>query len=191
MPQTLPDLDLSYGQMLWAIGEGQEPDSVRRDQSRYLRRLGIPPSAQTPSGSGYHLRYNFYDLVETAVALRALSLRSRPKDIAAVLVNEREEFRKNVKKAWFNLPDNVLSQPWVKSRGKQRPLLGDSYFVRVHDRRSEKWGKLDVAWLDDKALKVELFDPVERFPDGESRALIPLSRLMIVCTAWALEVSNS
>lgn len=188
MPQVLPDLSLTLGQMMWAINEGRDPDKLMRDQVRYLRLIGIPPAAgEGGRGSGNRIRYGFFDLVELGIAAQALRFRFRPKDIAAVLVDNRDEFRSRVEETWFELPDAALDASWVKSRGKERTLLGNVGVVRLHDRRSEKWGTLDFAWLDDAHLGVDLFQPIERFEDGEVRVLLPLNTLMLTWVAWALE----
>jgi hypothetical protein len=188
LPHALPDLSLTQGQLLWAVGHGNDPNKLLKDQIRYLRLLGIPAGvAEKTPGSGNQIRYDFFDLVEMGIAITALGHRFRPKDISAVLVGERTEFRKRVAEAWLELPDAALDAEWVKSRGRLKPFLEQIAVVRLHDRRSEKWGKLDFAWIDDEALGVELFAPVERFEDGETKVLLPLNTLMLPWVAWALE----
>ena len=46
MPQRLPDLELTHGQLLWSIRYGREPTQLVKDQVRYLRTLGIPAAAK-------------------------------------------------------------------------------------------------------------------------------------------------
>jgi len=188
LPQTLPDLKLTQGQLLWALGHGREPDKLLKDQVRYLRQLGIPyQSKEKAPGSGNQIRYDFFDLVELGVALAALARRFRPKDIVAVLTDDREKFRQQVAECWLDLPDGVFDAEWVKSRGRLKPFLENIAFVRLHDRRSENWGKLDLVWTGDEYPGAELLDPFERFEDGEIRVLLPLNVLMIPWVAWALE----
>ncbi|MFV4725602.1 hypothetical protein ACNJUL_20880, partial [Mycobacterium tuberculosis] len=110
-----------------------------------------------------------------------------PKDIAVVLVNERDKFRQNIVEVWQSYPDDILTQEWVKSRGRQNVMPENFAFIRLHDRRSEKWGKLDFAWSGDEHLGVDLLDPIERFEDGEKRPLIPLYKFIAPWVAWALE----
>lgn len=188
MPLPVPDLSLTHGQLLWALSVGRDPDTLTKDQARYLRQLEIPHKAvKSTPGSGNRIRYGFHDLVELGVAMRALTLRFRPKDIASVIVDDRDRFRQGIVKVWEHYPDDILSQQWVKSRGKIKVLSEAFGIVRLHDRRSEKWGKLDIAWSGDEHLGVDLLDPVERFEDGDVRALIPLSRFIAPWVAWALE----
>lgn len=188
LPQALPELSLTQGQLLWALGHGQDPAPLLKDQIRYLRQLGIPQTSnKNAPGSGNHIRYDFFDLVEMGIATKALHLRFRPKDIAAVIVSDQERFREKAAEVWRSFPEDILTRDWVKSRNRKRPVLGNLAIVRLHDRRSEQWGKLDFAWIGDEDLNVDLLDPIERFDDGQSRALIPLSVLMLPWVAWALE----
>ncbi len=188
MPHGLPDLSLTQGQLLWALSHGRDPDQLLKDQVRYLRQLGIPrKSTEVAPGKGNRIRYDFFDLVELGVAFKALLLRFRPKDIAALLVSDREAFRQVIAQAWLELPDTALAQDWVKSRGRTTPLLGDEINVRLHDRRSEKWGQLDLVGFNDSVPGLNFFAPIERFEDGDIRPLIPLKQSMLPWVAWALE----
>lgn len=188
MALPLPELSLSHGQLLWALSLGKEPDRILKAQVRYLRLLGIPATGHDAApGSGNALRYDFYDLVDLGVAVRALHLRCRPKDIAAVLVNNRDDFHRQVTEVWKEYPEGILSQSWVRRGLQFAPIFENFAFVRIHDRRSEKWGELDFAWSGDEHLQTDLLDPIERFDDGESRALIPLTKLMAPWVAHALD----
>lgn len=188
MPDRLPDLDLTLGQVLWAIGYGREPNRVLRDQVRYLRLLDIPPApAAQASGPGNRIRYGFNDLVELGLAVTALDHGFRPKDIAAVLVKQRKEMRKLYKKAWLALPEQVLSQSWVRSRGELGVMLDEELYLRLHDRRSEKWGELDFVSAKESSNELPILEPVERFGNGPPRRLIPLKRLIAQWVVWAME----
>ena len=188
MPQSVPNLSLTQGQLLWALSQGRDPDQLLKDQVRYLRQLGIPKkSTEVAPGKGNRVIYDLLDLVELGVAVRALTLRFRPKDIAALLVSNREEFRQIVARAWLELPDAALTQDWVKSRGRTVPLFEDDFPIRLHDRRSEKWGQLDIVGFNDSVPGLNLFAPIERFDDGDIRPLIPLKQSMLPWVAWALE----
>lgn len=188
MPKTVPDLSLTQGQVLWALGHGREPDKVLKDQVRYLRLLGIPGAvSQNAAGPGKRIRYDFFDLVELGLGVTALRHRFKPKDISAVLHDDRERMRQAIEMAWHDLPEDALGQPWVRSRGAQVPVALEDFFVRLHERRSEKWGKLDLVGFDQASLGLDIFTPIEIFEDGEIRVLIPMKALMLPWVAWALE----
>ena len=188
MPLAIPDLSLTQGQLLWALGHGREPSELLKDQLRYVRQLGIPrKSTQQAPGSGNRIRYDFYDLVEVGVAAKALELRFRPADIKPILVDHRREFHETIATAWRELPDAALTQPWVKSRGKVIAFVGDEIFVRLHDRRSERWGKLDLLMPSRLGEEMSPITMKEVFPDGEERPVIQLKQSMLPWVAWALE----
>lgn len=188
MPRQLPNLELTYGQLLWSIRYGREPNQLVKDQVRYLRTLAIPSAAKEQArGPGSRITYDFFDLVEIGVAVTALDFRFRPKDIAAVLADKRDEMRKVYASVWKELPDAALAAEWVKARGKQTPLLADETYLRLHDRRSEQWGTVDFAGPDEATADLPFFEPIERFADSNAKRLIPLKLLMIQWVAWALE----
>lgn len=191
MPASLPDLDLTLGQMLWAVRYGHEPDQHFRDQIRYLRLLDIPgASATQASGPGKRIRYGFTDLIELGLAVTALDLGFRPKDIAAVLVGQREGMHRTYIATWLALPDAALAADWVKSRGRIKPLITEEMFVRLHDRRGEKWGQIDLVGAQEAGDALPMLEPVERFGSETPRRLIPLKQLMLQWVAWALEAPD-
>jgi hypothetical protein len=184
----VPDLSLTQGQLLWAVGYGKDPDQRLKDQVRYLRQRDIPPaSAAQAKGPGMRIAYDFFDLVELGLAVTGLDLGFRPKDIAAVLVDHREEMRERYAEAWESLPDSALAEDWVRSRGKRKTLIANEVIIRMHDRRGEKWGQMDFVGPEEAGEGLGLFEPVERFGDEAPRRLIPLKRLMLQWVAWALE----
>jgi hypothetical protein len=188
MPRQLPELDLSFGQMLWAVRYGSEPDQHFRDQIRYMRLLDIPSaSAAQASGPGKAIRYGFHDLVELGLAVTALDLGFRPKDIAATLVGCRAEMHRLYREAWLELPDAALDTEWVKSRGRIGALVDEELLLRLHDRRGDKWGEIDLVSAEEAAERQTPFEPVERFANEPPRRLLPLKRLMLQWVAWALE----
>ena len=191
MSALLPELDLTLGQMLWAVRYGREPDQRFRDQIRYLRLLDIPPSsARQASGPGKRIRHGFADLIELGLAVTALDLGFRPKDIAAVLVGQREAMHRLYAQAWLELPETALSAGWVRSRGRIGAMIDDEVLIRLHDRRSGKWGELDLVDGDDAAAGLPMFEPVERFGVEPPRRLLPLKRLMLQWVAWAVEAPD-
>ena len=191
MSHTLLDLDLTFGQMLWAVRYGYEADQRFKDQIRYLRLLDIPPaSAMQADGPGTRVRYGFADLIELGLAVTGLDLGFRPKDIAAVLVGQREDMHRLYAQTWLEMPDAALAANWVRSRGRIKPLLADEIFIRLHDRRGEKWGQIDLVGPDEAGDSLPILEPVERFGSEAPRRLIPLKRLMLQWVAWALEAPD-
>lgn len=191
MPAFLPDLDLTLGQILWAIRYGHEPDQHFRDQIRYLRLLDIPGASSTQaSGPGKRIRYGFADLIELGLAVTGLDLGFRPKDIAAVLVGHREGMHRLYAETWLELPDAALSADWIKSRGRLKPIMADEVFLRLHDRRGKKWGQIDLVGPGQAGDPLPILEPVERFGNEAPRRLIPLKRLMLQWVAWALEAPD-
>lgn len=188
MPQSLPDLSLTHGQLLWALNLGRNVDERMKAQVRYLRQLGIPATSQeaTP-GSGNRVRYGLHDLVELGVALCGLRHRFRPNDIKAVLDADRQELRRNFEEAWRGLPDDVLNDRWVKSRGDIIAAIRPEVHLRMHDRRSRNWGRLEFLGPERAETKAEYLIPIEIFEDGEYRLLVPVMATSIPWIAWALE----
>ena len=188
MPNTLPNLSLTQGQLLWALEHGQKPEKLLKDQVRYLRQLGIPKnSANQVPGSGNRVRYDFHDLVELGLGVTALQRRFKPKDISAVLVDGREDMRRAIEMAWREMSDEQISADWIKSRGTIVPLRMEDFYLRLHDRRSEAWGKVDIVLPGTMNPELEVFTPIEIFDDGEVKVLFPLQTLMLPWVAWALE----
>ena len=191
MPDALPNLSLTQGQLLWALEHGQEPGKLLKDQVRYLRQLGIPKnSADQVPGSGNRVRYDFHDLVELGLGVTALKRRFKPKDISAVLVDGRESMRQAIETAWRQMSEEQISANWIKSRGTIRPLRMDDFYLRLHDRRSEAWGKVDIVLPGNMNPELEVFTPIEIFEDGEVKVLFPLQTLMLPWVAWALEAPS-
>lgn len=188
MPEALPDLNLTQGQLLWALGHGQDAKTTLRNQVRYLRQLGIPKnSAEQVAGPGNRIRYDFHDLVELGLGVTALKHRFKPKDISAVLVDGRESMRQAIEMAWREMSEEAIQANWVKSRGAIVPLRLDDFYLRLHDRRTEKWGKVDIVRPEQVKPGLEVFTPIEIFEDKEVRVLFPLQALMLPWVAWALE----
>lgn len=190
MPNSLPNLSLTQGQLLWALEQGREPGKLLKDQVRYLRQLGIPKnSADQVPGSGNRVRYDFHDLVELGLGVTALKHRFKPKDISAVLVDGREQMRTAIEMAWRDMSEEAISTDWIKSRGAIAPLRMDDFYLRLHERRAEKWGKVDIVGPAQVKPGLDVFTPIEIFEDGEVRVLFPLQTLMLPWVAWALEAA--
>lgn len=188
MPEQLPNLHLTHGQLLWAIRYGRDPDQQLKDQVRYLRTLGIPAAAKEKArGPGSRIEYDFFDLMEVGLAVTGLNFRFRPLDIAAVLVGQREGMRNVYRIAWTETPEAALYADWVKTRERQKALIQDEFPLRLHDRHGEKWGQIDLVSGEEANEDLPVFEHIERFAEGPPRRLIPIKRLMIQWVAWALE----
>ncbi|HEV2547536.1 MAG TPA: hypothetical protein VGU20_09375 [Stellaceae bacterium] len=158
------------------------------DEVRYLRRLGVPfDEGAVGSGRGHRIQYGFDELIELGVAVFGLHRRMRPRDLAEILVQERSMLRKAFRLAWHEQPDAALDASWVKSRGRQIPLLGSEVFLRLHDRYGEKPGTIEVLRPEDMESPRQLGLLGERYPGEEVRILLPLTRLMLELVAWARE----
>jgi hypothetical protein len=189
MPKLIPDLNLSLGQVLSAIRYSSVPNEYLKNQVRYLRALGIPQaSGKHTSGTGNRVRYGFDDLIEVGLAVTALDLGFRPKDIAGGLVSQRDQIREAYRLAWTEVPEKEIEAPWVRSRGHIKPMFGDELYIRLHDRRSDKWGKIDFVSAEEADETLDVLEPIERFADGPPRRLIPLKRLMVQWVAAAMDV---
>lgn len=189
----IPPLQLSLGQVAWALSFGQPPTKHTLDRLTYLRQLGIPMSREDHQpGRGNRILYGYEDMVECGVALFALHEGMKPADVSKVLVGEREGMRRAYRDALADLPENALSADWVKSRGKRGAISLDLFFLRLHDRYSDKPGTFDLVKPGDVDVPegAELFDPIERFADHQTRRFVPLRRLALQWTAWALEAPD-
>jgi len=188
MPDQLPVLHLTHGQLLWAIRYGRDPNQQLKDQVRYLRTLGIPAAAKEQArGPGSRIEYDYFDLMEIGLAVTGLDLQSRPQDIAAVLVGQREGMHNVYRSAWTETPAAALHADWVKTRGRQTALVQDELYLRLHNRRSEKWGQIDLVSAEEASDKLPIFEPIERFAEGPPERLIPIKRLMTQWVVWAFE----
>ncbi len=190
----IPRLHLSLGQIAWAINLGEPAPRHLLDRLNYLRQLGIPLNRdQRGAGSGNRVPYDYDDLIECGVALFALESGMKPADVSKVLVGERPTRRKTYRKALQVLPDLALTAPWVKSRGKTVPMIADEVWLRLHNRYSETPGTFEVLGplKGDPPAGGSIFDPVERFADGLTFRLVPLTRLALQWTAWALEAPQT
>jgi hypothetical protein len=191
MPDKIPKLSLSLGQMAWVIHRGQTPPKHLLDKLRNLRLVGVPfREGEKGEGSGNRLSFDFYDLVETAVSVWAMDHGMRPKDIAGYLSLERATLRKLYRDTYLKLPEAALTAEWIRTRGRQIAVRANEVYLRIHDRYSEEPGRIEqVGWDDPNVFRsVSPSDMVERYPDGSRRYLVPLERLIIELAAWAREV---
>ena len=115
---TIPTkLNLTHGQVAWALARGAPPAALLIDQLRYLRQLGVPFSkSELGSGRGHRIRYGFDHLIELGVAVFGLQRGMTPREVAAILVPHRAEFRRLYRDVLATLPENAFQADWVKSR---------------------------------------------------------------------------
>src|SRR5215831_14609933 len=186
MPTSLPKLNLSHGQVAWAISRGRLPDRKLLDQIRYLRQLGIPfDDAELGTGRGNRVRYKFDHLIELGLGVAALRRGMTPKEIAALLVANRKELRQHYRRACRQQPAGAFDADWVKDRGRSVPVLSRETFLRLHDRFSDSPGKIERITQEEVRDPTQLFGIVERYPAEKARTLFPLSRLIIELVVWA------
>ena len=187
---TAADLQLSltHGQVAWTLARGLPPTQELLDQLRYLRQLGVPfTKAERGGGRGNRIGYGFDHLIELGVALFGLHRGIRPGEMARILVDRRDEFRRLFRDVLAALPAGAFEADWVKSRGAIVPLISDEIFIRLHDRYSQKPGTVEFVPGDGFAAVIQLRAVTETYPGGEVRTLLPLTRLVLELVAWARE----
>lgn len=197
MKEIVDSLQLTFGQVAWALNAGREPDKVTIDRLRYLRQLHVPFTdkelKQHGAGSGNRLIYGFDHLVECALAIYALRQRMKPTEVAKVIVAERVFIRNAARELFLSLSPEALTASWVKSRGQEKVLMEDEQFLRLHDRFSQTPGKIDlVSWEQAQGNPdISPLDFIERLANGEARPLVPLRRVTLIAVAWALEAPKT
>ena len=154
---------------------------------RYLRQLGVPFSkAELGAGSGNRIRYGFDHLIELGVAVFGLERGMRPREVARILIGHRAEFRRFFRDTLAALPEDAFTAEWVKSRGTVVPFKNE-IVVRLHDRYSERPGSFELVPGDPFDAFGQFATVTERYPGGDLRTLLPLTRLVIELVAWARE----
>ena len=178
---------MTHGQVAWALARGQPPSDQLIDQLRYLRQLGVPFSkAELGAGSGNRIRYGFDHLIELGVAVFGLDRGMRPREVAGILVDHRAEFRRCYRDTLAALPESAFTAEWVKSRGTMVPFINER-FVRLHDRHSERPGSFELVPGDPLDAFRQFATVTERYPGGDLRTLLPITRLVLELVAWARE----
>ena len=184
--EAVPGFRLSLGQLVWTLNRGRPAGARLRNEVRYLRQLGIPHAeSEAGVGRGHPIYYNFDELIEVGVALSAIRRGMSPKDAAKALTEKRKDYRQMFRNAWLQLPEEAINQEWVKSRGRVGAVLANELFLRLHDRYSAEPGTYELT--DSGRLHPDAFGMTEVFPDQETRALLPLTKLVLELVAWARE----
>jgi hypothetical protein len=188
MPTSITKLNLTHGQALWTLSHGMPPEQRMVDLVRYLRQLGVPfNESELGTGRGNRIRYSYAHLVELGVALFALQRGMKPQEAARFVLEHRKYLRRLYVRAFSQQPETAVKQTWVKSRGRLVPILGDEIFLRLHDRYSQKPGKISLLGPSEIKNLSELFALAEKYPGEETRTLLPLTRLVLELVAWAQE----
>lgn len=191
MPNAIPHLTLSLGQMARALNYGVPPSKATLNQLRYLRLVGIPIAQEEGQGSGNRLTYDFDALIETGVALFAMERGMKAKEMAEYLIDKRSWIKREARRIFRSLPETWMEEKWLKSQGRELVMRSDEIYMRVHDRHSQEAGKMDMIGMDEIVragrAKIMIGDLVERFADGSKRYLLPLTRLIQMWVYWALQ----
>ena len=181
------DINLSHGQVAWVLARGQPPSAQMLDQLRYLRQLGVPFAKQELGGGrGNRIRYGFDHLIELGVALFGLQRGMAPREVARILVGHRAGFRRCYRDILAGLSPAVFEAEWAKSRGAIVPISNE-IVLRLHDRYSEQPGSFELIPGEPLDLLTQLATITERYPGGEVRTVLPLTRLIVELIAWARE----
>ena len=180
------NLSLTHGQVVLSLARGQPPNRQLLDQLRYLRQRGVPFCKQElGGGTGNRVHYGFDHLIELGVAVFGLQRGMTPREVAAILVPHRAEFRRLYRDVLATLPENAFEADWVKSPGTV-PIMNE-IVLRLNDRYSERPGSFELVGGDSFAAFTQLATLTERYPGGELRTLLPLRRMVIELVAWARE----
>ncbi len=180
-------LRLTHGQVAWTLSRGLPPTRMLIDQLRYLRQLGVPfAKEELGGGRGNRIRYGFDHLIELGVALFGLRRGMAPRELAGILVGHRTALRRCYRDTVARLPASAFEQAWVKSRGAVVPIMNET-FLRLHDRYSERQGTFELVPGDAFAALTQIETLTEKYPGGEVRTLLPLTRLVLELVAWARE----
>jgi hypothetical protein len=186
----IPDLSLTLSQVAWSINFGQEPPKYLLDKLNYLRQLGIPfPKDKARTGSGNRVRYGYEELIEIGIAIFAMNNGMKPGDVTKALVNQRDDMRTIYRHALEVMPEGTLKAGWVKSRGMSGAEYDNEVFLRLHDRYSITPGRIESTGTQELNLfpGAGLFGLVEYHSGQAPVRLVPLTKLALQWTAWALE----
>lgn len=179
---SIPELELSHGQLLWAIALGNDPSAEARDRARYLRLLGIPrPPAGKGPGSGQRIVYGFDDLVLVGLGMLALSNAFPPRTIKKGLVDRRSSLLMGVHSAWLDLPADIVDDPVSISRGKKLFGYESEFYVSFSGFGRGKQSKLDFIQTSKNPMQ-----PVKIIPGESPEILFSLKQWMPQWVAWAL-----
>jgi len=189
MPSPIPRLSLTHGQAVWALCSGEPASAPVLDQLRYLRQLGIPFNAsELGTGRGNRILYNYDQLVETGVGLFGLRRGMRPIEIARLIIDNRQEFRRLYRKAYRDQPAAVIQAFEIKNRDDGPVIFPVEMFLLLYDRFSDKPGTYEVIQSGNTDPVSPFAHLTRAYPAAEwARALLPLTNLVLDLVAWARE----
>jgi hypothetical protein len=101
----LSSIALSHGQTRWLmncldLSDGDE--GAFNSYMKFLRRNGVPFSkGETPGGPGTNVSYDYYHLMELALALTLHRQAILKRDVVGLLVSMRKELRPLFQRAWL------------------------------------------------------------------------------------------
>lgn len=184
---AIPRLQLTHGQVAWAICDGQPPDAKTTDQLRYLRQLGVPFTKDSLGvGRGNRLTYGFDQLIECGVAIWALRRGVRPRQAAEFLVGNRTALRKLCRETLRAQSNAAIGAPWVRSRGKVIPTLAADNFIALYPSAQRAGATIEpMTPVEAIEFNAGIGDLVAR-QGHDVQPLVPLGRLVIQLVTWAL-----
>ena len=136
--QDLHDIDLSHGQAKWVLWHtlagAQELETAFDAYLKFLRREEMPFSAgELGKGRGHNVRYNYFHLMELAVAL-VLRQQAIPRsNLKRLLATRRKQLRPIYERAYLE-HDTEAGKPVRFQIEGQEPLrFGGIYLdLRLH-----------------------------------------------------------
>lgn len=181
---SIPPLELTHGQLLWAIALGREPGPEVRDKARYLRQLGVPRPAGTGPGKGQRVVYDFDDLALVGFGLLALGEGYRPRVLVEHLVTRRASMVEVIRTIWTELDDDYVTGPWVTLRGQGAIVLDEPYYLRLHGRARGVMAGIDIVRGQGDAAS-PLITPFELIPGEAPAKLFQVDYWLPQWVAWA------
>jgi hypothetical protein len=189
MPATLPDLQLTHGQLLWALSLGHEPSKEVQDKIRYLRQIGIPRPKAESVGRGYHITYGFDDLVLVGFGMLGLSEGFKPRALVKYLVEQRSAVLDIIREVWTLLPENLLELPWVRSRGQRKDERLEPFYLRLHGRARGAMAGIELVKGEGNEASPHLI-PYETIPGEAPAKLFEIDYWVPQWVAWACDAPN-
>jgi hypothetical protein len=184
---SIPRLQLTHGQVAWALCGGQPPDRRTLDALRYLRQLEVPFTEEEMGvGRGHRLSYGYDHLIECAVAMYAIRRGMKPRQAAGFLVAERKTLRTLYRSTFRDIPEAAFKAEWVKSRGQIKAVQDQEQFIRLHARYADTSGHIESMTLEEAiTYQANVTDLVERYQNA-IYPLVPLRRVILENLTWAL-----
>ncbi len=181
---AIPNLELTHGQMLWAIAFGREPGSEVYDKARYLRQLGIPRLPGTGPGKGQRLIYGFDDLALVGFGLLALGEGYRPRVLVEQMVTGRAALVGALRAAWADYTEEFVNGPWVKRRGMSMIGRAEPWYLRLHGRARGQMAGIEIVQGQGDETSPAMI-PYEVIPGEAPAKLFAIDYWLPQWVAWA------